>query len=135
PDGWKIIEEGPYGRLYHSGLNIEIIISESFADVVGNSTLILGLAGTANEQAVYYGVPVIAFPGFGPQSTYQRFSEQQKLLKNQLIFLNEQVPSEIAQAVFERLERNGPEKPAKLNTALPEQTDAASYKLMQDIFC
>jgi len=50
-----------------------------FNNVVKRAYLVLGLAGTANEQAVYMGKLVVSFPGKGPQIT-QRFLKMQKAL-------------------------------------------------------
>lgn len=49
---------------------------DSFADILNEADLVLGMAGTANEQAVGLGKPVITIPGNGPAFTY-RFAEAQ----------------------------------------------------------
>ena len=51
-----------------------------FVEVLKISRLVIGLAGTATEQAVGLGKPVIAFPGGGPQITLDFLKTQQKLL-------------------------------------------------------
>lgn len=51
-----------------------------FADILTASDLILGLAGTGNEQAVGLGKPVVAFVGRGTQFTAKFVKTQQKLL-------------------------------------------------------
>lgn len=50
------------------------------ADVISKSEVVIGLAGTANEQAAGMGKPVISFRGEGPQTTRKRMKEQEKLL-------------------------------------------------------
>ncbi|MEN9276044.1 MAG: lipid-A-disaccharide synthase-related protein [Gloeomargarita sp. GMQP_bins_5] len=50
-----------------------------FADIVSASRVVVGMAGTAIEQAVGLGKPVIQIPGRGPQFTY-RFAEAQMRL-------------------------------------------------------
>ncbi|MDJ0555028.1 MAG: lipid-A-disaccharide synthase-related protein [Microcoleaceae cyanobacterium MO_207.B10] len=60
--------------------NIEVICYEdAFADILQESNLIIGMAGTAIEQAVGLGKPVITIPGEGPSFTY-RFAEAQTRL-------------------------------------------------------
>ena len=64
------------GRLTNkNGLEV-ICYSDSFADILNAANLVLGMAGTANEQAVGLGKPVITIPGNGPAFTY-RFAEAQ----------------------------------------------------------
>lgn len=52
---------------------------DAFADILQASDLVIGMAGTANEQAVGLGKPVIIIPGEGPAFTY-RFAEAQSRL-------------------------------------------------------
>ena len=54
--------------------------SKSFGDFLDLSDKVIGLAGTANEQAIHAGIPVFSFVGTGPQSSKKRFLEQQQLL-------------------------------------------------------
>ena len=59
---------------------IEVICYEdAFADILQHSNLVIGMAGTAIEQAVGLGKPVITIPGNGPSFTY-RFAEAQTRL-------------------------------------------------------
>lgn len=51
----------------------------AFADILNQCNLVLGMAGTAVEQAVGLGKPVVQIPGDGPQFTY-RFAEAQMRL-------------------------------------------------------
>ncbi|MDI6703996.1 MAG: lipid-A-disaccharide synthase-related protein [bacterium] len=57
-----------------------------FGDVLNHSYVVIGLAGTANEQAVGSGVPVITFRGNGPQTTRKRLLGQKRLLGESLVF-------------------------------------------------
>jgi uncharacterized protein (TIGR03492 family) len=50
--------------------------ADAFADILQYSNLVIGMAGTAIEQAVGLGKPVITIPGLGPTFTY-RFAEAQ----------------------------------------------------------
>ena len=60
--------------------NIEVrVYSNAFADILRASNLVVGMAGTAVEQAVGLGKPVVQIPGSGPQFTY-RFAEAQMRL-------------------------------------------------------
>ncbi|WP_019498224.1 lipid-A-disaccharide synthase-related protein [Pseudanabaena sp. PCC 6802] len=68
------------GKLYHDRSNIAIICyCDAFADILQRCDLAIGMAGTAIEQAVGLGKPVIQIPGGGPQFTY-RFAEAQMRL-------------------------------------------------------
>jgi uncharacterized protein (TIGR03492 family) len=53
--------------------------ANSFANILHKCDLVVGMAGTAVEQAVGLGKPVIQIPGRGPQFTY-RFAEAQMRL-------------------------------------------------------
>ena len=75
------------------------IISSEFYDILHQSDLIIGLSGTANEQATYYGKRVLCFPGFGPQTTAKRFKEQQRLLGEKLIYIPKRQKLDILKAI------------------------------------
>jgi uncharacterized protein (TIGR03492 family) len=84
---WQILE--PENIIINSNNpELKIYITEDFSSVIAESNVLIGLAGTANEQAVYFGKPVICFKGFGPQSTKKRFREQKKLLGDLLFFID-----------------------------------------------
>ncbi|AIE74160.1 MULTISPECIES: lipid-A-disaccharide synthase-related protein [unclassified Synechocystis] len=51
-----------------------------FADILHQADLVLGMAGTAVEQAVGLGKPVLQIPGQGPQFTYGFAEAQMRLL-------------------------------------------------------
>lgn len=53
---------------------------QAFADIVHGCDLVLGMAGTAVEQAVGLGKPVLQIPGYGPQFTYAFAEAQMRLL-------------------------------------------------------
>ncbi len=73
--GWSI---GAPGLLVKDGLEVHYS-SSAFGEILQQSDLVLGMAGTAVEQAVGLGKPVIQFPGRGPQFNY-RFAEAQNRL-------------------------------------------------------
>src|SRR3972149_5019873 len=56
-------------KLAHAGGPAAGVVKGKFADVLRRSQVVIGLAGTANEQAVGLGKPLITFPGLiqGPQ--------------------------------------------------------------------
>ncbi|MBE9186827.1 hypothetical protein IQ270_19740 [Microcoleus sp. LEGE 07076] len=62
---------------------IEVICySDAFADIVQPSNLVIGMTGSAIEQAVGLGKPVITIPGNGPSFTYRFAEAQNRLLGN-----------------------------------------------------
>jgi uncharacterized protein (TIGR03492 family) len=80
--GWQCSSNG---KLYHTQTNVTIIYAcDAFADILQQSDLAVGMAGTAIEQAVGLGKPVIQIPGRGPQFTY-RFAEAQMRLLGQSV--------------------------------------------------
>ncbi len=61
--------------------NCTIYLSwHQFADILYQADLVLGMAGTAVEQAVGLGKPVLQIPGYGPQFTYAFAEAQMRLL-------------------------------------------------------
>jgi len=65
-----------------------LVVRNGFEDVISKSEIILGLAGTANEQAVGLGKPVISFTGYGPQTTLRRMKDQARLLGGAVKFVS-----------------------------------------------
>ena len=64
----------------HQNLGVEVLCyADAFADILQQSSLVIGMTGSAIEQAVGLGQPVIAVPGNGPAFTY-RFAEAQHRL-------------------------------------------------------
>lgn len=53
---------------------------DAFADILHQCDLVVGMAGTAVEQAVGLGKPVVQIPGLGPQFTYLFAEAQMRLL-------------------------------------------------------
>jgi uncharacterized protein (TIGR03492 family) len=78
------------------------IISGKFGDVLARSKIVIGMAGTGNEQAVGLGKPVVAFPGDGPQFTKSFLSVQRRLLGDSVYAAAD--PEEAASAVLEILQ-------------------------------
>ncbi len=64
----------------HPELGVEVLCyADAFANILQQSSLVIGMTGSAIEQAVGLGKPVIAVPGKGPAFTY-RFAEAQHRL-------------------------------------------------------
>ena len=53
---------------------------DAFADILHQCSVVVGMAGTAVEQAVGLGKPVVQIPGRGPQFTYPFAEAQERLL-------------------------------------------------------
>lgn len=53
---------------------------DAFSDIIHNTTLVIGMAGLAVEQAVATGKPAIQIPGSGPQFNYPFAEAQERLL-------------------------------------------------------
>jgi uncharacterized protein (TIGR03492 family) len=75
----------------------------SFERIVKSSKLVISLAGTASEQALYLRTPVISFPGSGAQNTKSRLKGQKKLLGDAFILLPYK-PEKIAEKILEIIE-------------------------------
>ncbi len=75
----------------------------SFVNIVKSSKLVISLAGTASEQALYLGSPVISFPGSGAQNTKSRLTGQKKLLGDAFILLPYK-PKKIAEKILDIIE-------------------------------
>ena len=88
PDLKAVVENQPWRLEEMNGAysfksvqsSLRLGISYEFFDVLQASSIVIGLAGTANEQAMHAGRPLISFIGCGPQSTKQRFKQQHKLI-------------------------------------------------------
>ncbi len=69
--GWQWRDQ----KLIHGNCQVDLYWND-FADIIHSCDLVLGMAGTAVEQAVGLGKPVVQIPGHGPQFTYA-FAEAQ----------------------------------------------------------
>ncbi|HMA60191.1 MAG TPA: lipid-A-disaccharide synthase-related protein [Halanaerobiales bacterium] len=79
------------------------IIYNGFGDVLDQAKLFLGMAGTANEQAVGMGKPVVTFPGTGVQFDYEFAADQKRLLGEGVKFVDRNFKN-VAYALIELLE-------------------------------
>jgi len=86
--GWRLDSEaGTISRLRRGPLRLELVWGR-FAAVVQHSDLVLSMTGTAAEQAVGLGKPVLQLVGSGPQFT-DNFAEAQRRLLGPSVFCAE----------------------------------------------
>jgi uncharacterized protein (TIGR03492 family) len=91
-NGWQYQN----AKLIHGSESSTVVIHTSasaFADILGQAQLVIGMAGTAIEQAVGLGKPVITLPGEGPQFTYRFAEAQLRLLGPSIQLLTEPLDS------------------------------------------
>ncbi|BBC24143.1 lipid-A-disaccharide synthase-related protein [Pseudanabaena sp. ABRG5-3] len=75
--GWEYAD----GKLHQRDLDISVLcFSDAFPDILQQCDLAIGMAGTAVEQAVGLGKPVVQIMGNGPQFSYRFAEAQQRLL-------------------------------------------------------
>jgi uncharacterized protein (TIGR03492 family) len=88
------------GWLIYPPLQVKVFYTDqAFADILERSTIVVGMAGTAIEQAVGLGKPVIQIPGKGPQFTYSFAEAQMRLLGPSVQTIGKQAtPATIAEA-------------------------------------
>jgi uncharacterized protein (TIGR03492 family) len=76
-EGWEYREN----QLYYPPLKLEVgFATDAFADILEQCDLVCGMAGTAIEQAVGLGKPIVQLPGNGPQFIYSFAEAQMRLL-------------------------------------------------------
>jgi uncharacterized protein (TIGR03492 family) len=121
---WHINITHDCATLIHNLQHVPIL--DNFTETLAKAHLVLGVSGTANEQAVYLGKTVIAFEGFGPQSTKQRFQEQQKLLGQKLILSSTNNPQSVLKLLKTTL-LTTPEKTPEL----PSSKTSASLAIIK----
>ncbi len=125
PTGWSWVAPTDLERsmtaeraALHAGGTRVPVLKDAFAAALHAAHAVIGTTGTANEQAVGLGKPVIGFPTHGPQYLEPFAKAQQRLLGPSLILTNADA-SEIAAAVrrtltdtalLETAHRVGPER-------------------------
>jgi uncharacterized protein (TIGR03492 family) len=75
-----------------------LIFRGAFVACLHHARVVLGTAGTANEQAAGLGLPVVSFPTLGPQYT-ELFARAQKRLLGDALYLEQADPARLAQAI------------------------------------
>jgi uncharacterized protein (TIGR03492 family) len=121
---------------------VEIICySDAFTDILQQSSLVIGMTGTALEQAVGLGKPVITIPGEGPSFTYRFAEAQNRLLGDSVQVIgtktaNSEIIQEAALAVDRTLQdkdylescvKNGLERMGKAGGSQKIANYAANY--------
>lgn len=81
------------------GLSVSVVTGR-FGDVVSASDLVIGMAGTAVEQAVGLGKPAVTFPGRGAQFTKAFAAAQKRLLGDAVCLVLSADPREVAAEVM-----------------------------------
>nr|WP_269206199.1 lipid-A-disaccharide synthase-related protein [Capillibacterium thermochitinicola] len=109
PDGWlaaepaaQELEGGVRGHLDREeawGRLRITIVQGRFGDLLAACDLVIGLAGTGNEQAAGMGKPVLTFPGRGAQFT-RVFAERQKRLLGDAVCLLPRAPEVVAKTAL-----------------------------------
>jgi len=86
--GWQY-ESGVFStKINHKNVLVKVY-NDAFADILLQCNLVLGMAGTAVEQAVGLGKPVIQNSGKGPQFTYRFAEAQMRLLGSSTITIED----------------------------------------------
>ncbi|EPF21138.1 MAG: hypothetical protein EWV58_11080 [Microcystis aeruginosa Ma_MB_F_20061100_S19] len=89
-EGWHYLGAG---KLEKNGAKV-CYYRDAFADILHHCDACLAMAGTAVEQAVGLGKPVLQIPGFGPQFTYPFAEAQMRLLGESVITIGKK-PTEV----------------------------------------
>jgi uncharacterized protein (TIGR03492 family) len=116
--------------IWQAGTKTAWVYEGRFADILHSSQLVLGTAGTANEQAAALGKPVISFPVKPLYSS--TFLDNQKRLLADALTITLPEPTAIARAVETLLEQ---ERYAQAALAGPKRMGKAggSAAIAQDI--
>jgi uncharacterized protein (TIGR03492 family) len=84
-------------RWYQQGKATLVVSQQAFADCLHRADCAIAMAGTATEQFVGLGKPVITLPGKGPQFTPKFAEAQTRLLGRSIILV--QNPAQVADAL------------------------------------
>ena len=84
-DGWMLMA----GDMLRKGNKVVKMGKDLFETVLHDSTLVVGMSGTANEQAVGMGRPVVSFMGAGAQTTPARMIDQERLLGGAAVYISD----------------------------------------------
>jgi uncharacterized protein (TIGR03492 family) len=90
----------------HKLEQVEVICSaDAFADILQQSSLVIGITGTAVEQAVGLRKPVNAVPENGPAFTYRFAEAQNRLLGDSVQVITPAANSHIIKEAEEAVDR------------------------------
>jgi uncharacterized protein (TIGR03492 family) len=109
-----------------------VVLQQAFVACLQHASVVLGTAGTANEQAAGLGVPVISFPTHGPQFTALFAKAQQRLLGDAVI-VEQADPARLARAVRDANENNALRNAAKKAGLERVGKSGAARKIAKDI--
>ena len=102
---WILKKDSEQLLFQHS--NHHASVSYNFFDSLQQASVVIGLAGTANEQAMHAKRQLISFIGSGPQSTKKRFLQQHQLIEgSRPIFIDSNDPIEISKELADILSKN-----------------------------
>lgn len=87
------------GRLGKDGQEV-VCVKGAFGDVLAAADLVLGMAGTGNEQAAGLGKPVVTFPGPGTQFTLKFARDQKRLLGEAVSLVESGDPRAVASEIL-----------------------------------
>lgn len=133
--GWQQHAPSSEIPVPHVWLTLEqahlLIVPKGFSDGLYLANLAIALAGTATEQCVGFGTPIITLPGNGPQFVWA-FAEAQTRLLGQSIHLVAH-PSEVAGKVREILQQPEQELTYQNNGLLRMGKPGASERIAAQI--
>ena len=101
--GWQPVA-GDYPT-FQRGNGVLVLTTDAFAECLHLADAAIATAGTATEQAVGLGKPVVTFPGPGPQFTYAFAEAQSRLLGPSVMLLSQ---PEASGAALEACLADGP---------------------------
>ena len=84
-DGWIPAGDG----VLRKADKTVIMGKDLFETILHDACLVIGMAGTANEQAAGMGRPVISFTGAGAQTTPSRMIDQERLLGGAVAYISD----------------------------------------------
>ncbi len=125
---WAVESHEQGSLLTHKHLGVRVLFTYEFLAIINQADVIIGLAGTANEQACFLNKPVVCFEGFGSQSSLQRFKEQQKLLGPLIHLCEKRSVSNVAQLVDSCLENS-------VKTSNEFANQQASKQIVDSMIC
>lgn len=138
PAGWSWLEPTEKERSLSAekvvvkGETRVVILKQAFVACLQNARVVLGTAGTANEQAAGLGIPVISFPTHGPQFT-ELFARAQKRLLGDAVILEQAEPARLASAVREAHQNQALREAAAKAGSERIGKSGAAKKIAQDI--
>ncbi|WP_299484672.1 lipid-A-disaccharide synthase-related protein [Acaryochloris sp. IP29b_bin.137] len=89
--GWTTAANAPYSYYHQQQQATLWLLPDRFRDCLHAANVVLAMAGTATEQAVGLGKPVITMPGSGPQFTAQFAKTQAQLLGPSIYLIKDPV--------------------------------------------